>query len=242
LRLRLSTVDRDTLGVMDDIFSRWQVRQDLLGAVLKAHGAEKHDWRADLGLGRFWWQAPGNGPPSVVADAKVLGSWALSNGSLLAAWENTSLPPSACVAPVAGVPARHMTRDEKEVWAWGFAIAEGSRAEFVYRAPNAQAWIFLGLWNVRSAVPGDQPFEAGPPWEHVRAVLRGIEGVALAELRVLARNYGRTFVEDPIRKGTRWEAPLRALGERLVAAAELDEAKLRAELKAVLAETPDGEA
>lgn len=213
---------------MSDLSERWSVRQDLLGSLLRAHGAGEHDWRVDLGAGRFWWQDPASGRPSVVARTRVLCSWALSNGSMLAGWANRSLPESARVPAVPGIAPSAPCADEGEAWARAFAIADGTGAEFIYRAPNAQLWIFLGLWDVRTATAGEAPFEPGPPWAHVAAVLDNLAPVgAPAELRLLARNYARTWIEDEARRGTRWEAPLRAFGQRLAALAERDDAALR---------------
>lgn len=218
--------------------ARWQTRQGILQAILRAHGAIDHDFRVDLGLGRFWWQDPRTGQPSVVAKTRVLCSWARSNGSLLAAWENRSLPESAAVRPVPGVEPRLSGLSENEAWDHALAIADGAKAEFVYRAPNAQMLIFLGLWQVASAGPEEAPFEPGPPWQHTRAVLDALAGMTDGEqLRVLARNYGQSWVEDHVRKGTRWQKQLQSLGERLVIlSTSRDDAAVRDGIDALRAE------
>lgn len=220
---------------------QWSARQEVLTALLRAAGAEHHDFRVDLGLGRFWWQDPTSGRPSVVAETKVLGSWALSNRSVLAGWANKSLPPTATISAVLGVPERAICASEGEAWDWALSIAEGAGAHFVYRAPNAQSWIFLGLWSVRTAGPGDAPFAPGPPWAHVRYVLEQLSGPrADAERRTLMRNYGRTFVEDPLRRGMPWEALHGELGAALIRLADEapDAAALDAGVKSLLARVP----
>lgn len=224
---------------MTERLNRWNERQAALGALLRAHGAEQHEFRVDLGQGRFWWQ-DASGVPSVVAETKVIGSWALSNGSVLAGWANRSLPPGAATAPVPGVPEHGAIDDELEVWDWALAIAEGVQADFVYRAPSPQNWIFLGLWNVRAATPGESRFEPGSPWRHVRAVLTELSAPRDdRERRTLMRNYGQSFVEEPATRGTRWEQPLRVIGEELISLASAPAVQVAAGLKLLAAKIPE---
>lgn len=224
---------------MTERMNRWNERQAALGALLRAHGAEQHEFRVDLGEGRFWWQDEA-GVPSVVAETKVLGSWALSNGSVLAGWANRSLPPGAVTAVVAGVPERDLIDDELDVWDWALAIAEGAGADFVYRAPNPQNWIFLGLWNVRTAAKDEARFLPGSPWAHVRAVLGELSAPRDdGERRTLMRNYGLSFVDHAATRGTRWEKPLRVIGEELISLASAPAVQVAAGLKSLAAKIPE---
>jgi len=220
---------------MDDLVARWAARQQQLVKRLRALGAEQHDYRADLADNRFWWQDE-HERPSVVASTRVLGSWALSNHSLLAAWKNRSLPANACVELVPGVPAEGHTHDEQEVWTWAWRIADGCGAEFVYRVVTPQSWIFLGLWDLRAATATDETTPPTPPWPNVRMVLEELSHRDDDEGRVLARNYGRGFMTDPVHRGMPWQGQLRAVGERLVALADAPPAAWRAGVAALLAQ------
>ena len=220
---------------MNDLVARWLDQQQELVERLRALGAEHHDYRADLANNRFWWQDAYE-RPSVVASTRVLGSWALSNHSLLAAWQNSSLPENACVKQVPGVPAEGRTHDEEEVWTWAWRIADGSGAEFVYRVVTPQSWIFLGLWDLRAATATDEPPPPPPPWPNVRMVLEELSHRDVDEVRVLARNYGRSFMTDPVHRRMPWQDQLRAVGERLIALADAPPAAWRAGVAALLAQ------
>lgn len=216
---------------------RWQARQDQLQALLERQGAAHHDWRADLLQGRFWWQHPETGVPEVVASAKVLCSYALSNRSLLAGWANGSLPPGAAIEPVPGVPDHVAEADEGEAWTYALRLADGAKAHHVYRAPNPQSWVFLGLWDVRPASPGDEPFAARPPWEFVRDVLQELlQGGDPREQATLMRNYARTFIERPVDQGTPWQKDVQAAGRRLAELADLPAEEQADGLRALLRE------
>lgn len=212
---------RDPARPRDD---SWPARAALLRQLLEAHDAADCDYRADLGRARFWWQSKRDGRPLVVAEARVLCSYALSNRTLLAAWANAQLPAVAAVAAVHDVVDVVDDADEADAWAYACAIADGCGAEFVYRAPNPQTWVFLGLWNVRAAADDDDAFVAAAPWPHARAVVGALLRVVdPAHRRTLARNYGRSFEENALVAGTAWEAPLRAAGRQLMALAERDD-------------------
>jgi hypothetical protein len=217
----------------DAVRARWAERQTRLQAQISALGAEGLDFRADLGLGRFWWQR-GDGRPVVVASTRFLLSYAHSDSSILCGWANRSIPATATVPAVEGIGPRIPDCTEADAWIVAMRIAEACGAHYLYRAPTPQSSAFLGLWDVRPAAPGDAPFVAGSPWPHVRNVLRAIatgldEG---REVDALARGYGRTFAEDYMRRGTPLEAPLRAIGKRLAA---LDGASREAQKKEIAA-------
>ncbi len=223
----------------DDLEARWATRQELLQTMLRAHGALGHDWRVDLAVGRFWWQAPGTAKPVVVASTRVLCSYALSNKSVLMGWANKSLPSSATVPRIAGIDDGYRDQEGVDAWRHAMRIADATSAHFLYRAPSAQSWVFLGLWDVRTAAANEAPFAAGSPWPHVRAVITELARMvaeAPDEARTLARNYGQTFIEDHLREGTSHAAPLRAVGARLVGLASGDAGVLADELEALRAE------
>lgn len=202
--------------------AHWATRQELLASMLRAHDAEKCDWRVDLGRGAFWWQRS-DGTPVVVASTRGICSFALSNRSFLMAWANRSLPPNAAIPSIDGM-AEAGTTDEAGAWALAMEAGLRSGAHFLYRAPTPQMWIFLGLWDVRTAGPQDAPFEAGSPWPHAKHVVQTLrEGLGTRpdpDLRTLLRNYGQTFRESRIHRGTPHEAPLTALGEALITLAD----------------------
>jgi len=213
---------------------RWTQRQARLQTLLESHGAAGLDFRVDLGKGQFWWQ-DGAAQPVVVASTRVLSSYALSDRSVLMGWANRSLPPDATVPAVTGIPERIDDCDETDAWTWAMRVAEAVGCHFVYRAPNSQMWVFLGLWDVRAAAPGDEPFDPGSPWPYVALVLESlVAGVDEGrDVRTLARNYGRTFTDDHLRKGTTLEAPLTAIGERLAALGDAPSPDIRGELVAL---------
>jgi hypothetical protein len=218
-----------------DLVARWARRQQRLVARLRELGAEHHDYRLDVARGLIWWLPSRGGEPTAVARSAVLGSWALSSGSILAAWENRSLPDGASVPAVASVPARLVTRDEQDAWCWAWLTAEGAGAEFVYRASTPQSWIFVGLWEVRGAAAGERPDPPDAPWAHVAQVLAALVELGDHEARVLTRNYGRGFIASPAHGGTPFEAPLQAIGRRMLALAEEPPARRREGTLALLA-------
>ena len=213
---------------MDALRQHWDERQGLLRAMLAAHDAGDCEFRADLLRGRFWWQRS-DGSPVVVANTRVLCSFALSNESVLMAWANQSLPEHARIPPVEGMDDASPA-DEEGAWHLARQAASASGAHFIYRAPNPQMWIFLGLWDVRSASPEDDPFVPGSPWEHVDSVLGQVEVIVGEqredEARILLRNYGQTFVEGHVHRGTAHESKLREIGEAMIAAGSDDSIEL----------------
>jgi hypothetical protein len=221
---------------MDELERRWSERQDALRALLTMHGAMGCDFRVDLRRGVFFWQHETTGKPIVVAGARALASYALSDRSVLCSWANRSLPDRARVPRVGSIADRVVT-DEAGAWRIAMEIGDACGAHFLYRAPNAQLWIFLGLWDVRAAGPDEAPFEPGSPWPYalqvIEMLLASENERADAELRVLLRNYGRTFVESHVHRGTKAEQALREIGERMIAVADehaIERARVLAEL------------
>lgn len=222
---------------MDDheaLTERWKERQERLQALLAANGAAGLDFRADLGKGRFWWQ-DADGRPVMVSSVRLLLSYALSDQSVLMGWANRSVPSHATVPTVAGVAERIPDCSEADAWMWVRRVADTAGAHFIYRAPSPQSWVFLGLWDVRRAGEGDDPFVVASPWPHVVDVLASlIEALAEGrDVRVLARGYGRTFIESHVHRGTPAGERLRSIGERLAALADREPADLGPSLAAL---------
>jgi nucleotide-binding universal stress UspA family protein len=213
---------------------RWNERQDRLQALLAAHGAAGLDFRADLGKGRFWWQ-DADGAPVVVASVRLLLSYALSDQSVLMGWANRSVPSHATVPMVGDMAERVPDCSEADAWMWARRVADAVGAHFIYRAPSPQSWVFLGLWDVRRAGEGDEPFVAASPWPHVVDVLENlVEAVAEGrDVRVLAHGYGRTFIESHVHRGTPAGERLRSIGERLAALANDESPELGPKLIAL---------
>ena len=212
---------------MPDLFARWQARQDDLAARLAEWGASGHEYRVDLANGRFWWQDE-DGRVTVEADCKGILSYALSNRSVMMAWAVKSLQGGAVIGPIEGMSEYHPNCDEGTAWDLALKAADGCGCDYVYRAPSAQDWFFLALWNVRLAAGNPAPEPHGTPAEHVHRVIDGLiakatSGGAPEELATLLRNYGQDIVESSRRtwRGSPWEAELRAVGTALQAAATL---------------------
>jgi hypothetical protein len=218
----------------DALRARWMDRQQRLQALVTELGGAGLDFRADLALGRFWWQSH-DGRPVIVASTRLLLSYARSDSSALCGWANRSIPPSATVPAVDGIPPRVADCTEADAWQIAMRIADAVGAHFLYRAPTPQSSVFLGLWDVRVAHEGDAPFVGGSPWPHVRRVLAAVASALDEGLDVdaLARGYGRTFAEDHLRRGTSLEAPLRAIGERLESVAGAPRAAQRVTVAAL---------
>jgi hypothetical protein len=205
----------------DELTKRWIERQDRLDALIDAHRAGGLNYSCDLNKGRFWWRRA-DGTPVVVASARALLSYALSDRSILMGWANSSFPPHATVSSIAGIPEHIAKCSEADAWLWARRVADASGAHFIYQAPSPQSLLFLGLWDVRTAAEGEDPFVPGLPWPHVVDVLEHmIEALDSGrDVRGLARNYGRTFVESHVHRGTAVGDRLRGIGERLAALAE----------------------
>lgn len=187
----------------------WADKQDRLKAFLAAHGASEAPYRVDLEKGKVFW-VDAQGLSLVVADCKVLLSYALTNRSILMAWANGSLAPGSSIPRQAGFPDSDGPCTPETVWDWTLRLAEQLGAEAVYRAPSPQNWVMLGLWRLRAG--GAEQFFSGSPARHVVHVLellgRHPSGPELAEL---LNNYAQSFLQlaDHPHKHTAYEAPLR---------------------------------
>lgn len=189
-------------------YEDWQHKQDRLRAFLADHGAEEAPYRVDLGERKIYWVDP-LGLSLVVADCKVLLSYALSNRSVMMAWANTSLAPECVIPEIEGFDAYFPDCEPEDVWSLATDAGSAVGAEALYRAPSPQSWVMLGLWNVRSG--GAEQFYSGSPKNHVLTVLgRLIDHPYPDELAVLLDNYSESFLQmaGHPHKGTEFEREL----------------------------------
>ena len=174
-------------------FDDWQQKQDRLRAFLQSHGAEEAPYRVDLGERKIFWVDP-LGLSLVVADCKVLLSYALSNRSVMMAWANSSLAPDCGINEVEGFDAYYADCEPEDVWSLATDAGSAVGAEALYRAPSPQSWVMLGLWNMRRG--GPEQFYSGSPKNHVLTVLgRLIDHPYPDELAVLLDNYSESFLQ-----------------------------------------------
>jgi hypothetical protein len=205
-----------------DLEERWEARQGRLRALLEQHSETDLEFRIDLVEGRLWWLRP-DGSPALVASARVLLSYAPSSRSILMGWANPSLAAAAAAPEIEGLPSRLADCDADDAWGWAMRLGDACNATFLYRAPNAQTWLFLGLWGVRATTDDVLPAPQAP-WPHVQQVLEALLGrhAEGQDVGSLARNYGRSFVEEKAHQNSPFEAPLRRVGEQLVVLADAD--------------------
>jgi hypothetical protein len=189
--------------------SQWQRKQEALRLYLADHGAEEAPYRVDLGEQKIFW-IDGMGLSLVVADCKVLLSYALSNRSVMMAWANSSLAPECGISEIEGVPPYYTDCEPEDVWELAVSAASAVDAEAIYRSPSPQSWVMLGLWNLRPG--GAEQFYSGSPKEHVIMVLRRLtEHPSSQEWAVLLDNYAESFLQmaGHPHKGTEYEPQLR---------------------------------
>ena len=224
-----------------DALDFFTTKAQVLGSVLRAHDAENADFRVDLREGKFWWQ-DSDGVPLLEARTAVVCTYALSNQSVLMAWGNQSLPPSACLPAVEDMQMAYDGQTAGDVWALAAQAAAGAGAEFLYRAPNPQTWIFLALWGVRTA-GDDAATPPRAPRKHVLEILDHLRGMRPSEEQVLLlTNYGTALCESAVdfHAGHPWAALVGDIGARLVALASAAEDEVEAALAALKAEAEEG--
>lgn len=206
----------------DGLLDRWRRRQEGLAALLEEFQVTDYEFRVDLEKGMFYWVEP-DATPRLVADCRVLCSYALSNHSVLASWANPHLSDSAVVDPILDLPESLQECNEEDAWAFAIKIADASGADFLYRAPDPQVMVFLGLWNVRPPAPGEE-FKATTPAEFVVGLLELLTQAAedpdrsRPELGRLFVNYGKTLRHHAryVHRGTPEEDRLMRCGARLI--------------------------
>lgn len=164
----------------DQLVTLWEERQNRLGELLDGWGARDCDFRADLTRNTFLW-VKNDGSPVVAAECRLLVSFELAKGSILASWANPRVPRGAAVSPQETVPPRFEDATEEQAWIAAMVVGLGARADYLYRAPSPELMTFLGLWNVRLATPADAPEPVGIR-ELVLEVLEALDSL-LADLR-----------------------------------------------------------
>jgi hypothetical protein len=174
-------------------FDDWQDKQDRLRAFLASHGAEDAPYRVDLGERKIYW-VDEQGLSLVVADCKVLLSYALSNRSVMMAWANSSLAPECGIPEIDGFEEDYPDCEPEDVWSLATDAGSAVGAQALYRAPSPQSWVMLGLWNMRPG--GPEQFYSGSPRSHVLTVLnRLVDHPYPDELAVLLDNYAESFLQ-----------------------------------------------
>lgn len=171
----------------------WQKKQDVFLAFLEEHGAQEAPYRVNLEQRKIFWLGPEN-RTLVVADCRVILTYALSNESVMMGWANRSFASEQAVEPVEGVADYYQEMTPEDVWGLTMEVATAAQAEYLYRAPSPQSWVMLALWNLRTG--GDERFTSGSPKRHVLEVLEMLRNHGdNAELMVLLNNYAESFLQ-----------------------------------------------
>ncbi len=217
----------------------WQQKQEALRQYLGAHGAEEAPYRVDLGEKKIFWVNE-FGLSLVVADCRVLLSYALSHRSVMMAWANTSLSPECGIEEIIGMEAYHPDCDPEDVWELAIEAASAAKADAIYRSPSPQSWVMLGVWNLRPG--GAEQFYSASPKGHVVLVLQRLTDHPIVdEWAVLLDNYAESFLQmaGHPHKGTDFEQELRdtarAMRNLLAYANPERQAELQAELRKLIA-------
>lgn len=202
------------------LVERWVRKGQALGRLLAEHGAEKHEYRADLKDGRFVWMAP-EGYVSAEAKACVLCSWSRSTHVLVMAWADP-LVRYASVRRIDTLEDEHDNVGEEQAWKLAMEAAELSGAEYLYRVPTPHAWYFLGLRELQfdAALPSFRP--TSPVGLVLRELVQAREAVeSRAEPASVTSerlsDFGRALVHQAeyAYRGTDWVEHLLHTGRRL---------------------------
>lgn len=217
----------------------WAYKQEQLRTFLEKHGAAEAPYRVDLGERKIFW-VDQHGLSLVVADCKVLLSYALSNRSVMMAWANSSLTPDCGISELEGFHPYYSSCEPEDVWSLATGVGSAIEAEALYRAPSPQSWVMLGLWNLRPG--GPEQFYSGSPKSHILTVLkRLLEHPHPSELAVLLDNYSESFLQMAAHphKGTDFETELQSTAREmrnLLALANTEKLpQLRAQLSQLIA-------
>ena len=192
----------------------WGRKQDDFLRFLQEHHADKAPYRVDLEKRKIYWVNE-SGLSLVVADCRVLLSFALSNKSVMMGWANTSLNPGSSVEPVDGMADIHPDCEEGDVWSLAVEAASAAGAEAIYRTPSPQSWVLLALWNLRSG--GSEQFTSGSPREHILQVIDSLlYHLDIEEREVLLDNYAESFLQMASHpyKGTEHAKPLQDVARK----------------------------
>lgn len=173
--------------------SDWERKQKKFLEFLQTHGADEAPYRVDLDKLKIYW-VDERELSLVVADCKVLLSYALSNNSIMMGWANISLQEGSAIDPVEGVDPIYSDCDPEQVWSLACFVADQAGAEAIYRTPSPQSWVMLGLWNLRPG--GAEQFTSGSPKGHIVQVIESIQMVReISERKVLLDNYAESFLQ-----------------------------------------------
>ncbi len=208
---------RRSHGMVD----RWVKRGDALLRHLAEHGAARHEYRADLGEGRFVWIDP-EGRVSAEAQAQVLCSWSPSTSALAMAWADP-LVRGAGIGRVEGLPSERDDVDEETAWRVAMTAADRASAEYLYRVTTPHAWYFLALSHL-TFHPVKASFNPGNP---VGLVLRGLadihravesraEPACVVKDRLSGLGQALLLESEYAYRGTDWVARLERTGRRLL--------------------------
>lgn len=189
--------------------SEWDDKQAAFLSFLQEHGAEQAPYRVDLEEQKIYW-VDEHELSLVVADCKVLLSYALSNHSVMMGWANRSLMPGCAVDKVEEIDDVYADCHPEEVLALATYVADKAGAQAIYRTPSPQSWVMLGLWNLRTG--GAEQFTSGSPASHVlQVVVSLLNHPDFEERQVLLDNYAESFLQMASHpyKATEYDARLK---------------------------------
>ena len=171
----------------------WEKKQADFLRFLQEHKADQAPYRVDLEKRKIYWVDEFE-LSLVVADCRVLLSYALSNNSIMMGWANRSLAEGCAVKKVPDLDDLYVDCGPDEVWALSTYVASHAGAEAIYRTPSPQSWVMLGLWNLRPG--GPEQFTSGSPKHHVLQVIESLlHHPDFNERQVLLDNYAESFLQ-----------------------------------------------
>ncbi len=182
------------------LVERWQDRQAQLSELLEQWGATECERRVGWSTGLMEWVET-SGDIAVSADMKALCSYSFADESLMMAWANQGLEEGAVIEPQPDIPELIESCAEPEAWLWAMRMAEQVGAEYLYRISAPQYLVFLGLWNVRGALPAE-PLEPGTPQAFVTELLDELQQAVKEKyddpttLRRLFINHGESLNQN----------------------------------------------
>ena len=171
----------------------WQEKQDYFLKFLQKHGADLAPYRVDLDKKLIYW-VDDYELSLVVADCRVLLSYALSNRSVMMSWANRSLAKGSGIEPVEDLEDLYTDCEPEHVWELTMFAASAAGAQAIYRTPSPQSWVMLGLWNLRPG--GREQFTSGSPKSHIVQVVTSLlNHPDFEERQVLLDNYAESFLQ-----------------------------------------------
>ena len=111
------------------------------------------------------------------------------------AWANRSLAQGCAVGEVPEMEDIYPDCSPEDVWDLAVRAAENCGADVIYRTPSPQAWVMLGLWNLRPG-SGEEQFSSGSPKGHILQVVESLLSYPdFRERQVLIDNYAESFLQ-----------------------------------------------